>query len=196
MTQIQKVSATHEQIMNWLVLNPEKSMRECADAFGYTQAWLSTLVHSDAFQAKLAEKQQLVQARVCASIPEKLNRVTDVALDKLATMVEASEDPEFILNVADKALHKLGFGPATARNPQGGTITQQNNVYMVSAEELMNARQLMGQQHALAAPPQARPAGVPSGKGLPKADFIEVDVIDISARPSAVPSRTPEGSTE
>jgi hypothetical protein len=142
---LQKLSPTHDQILNWLVINPGKSLRECADAFGYTQSWLSQLVHSDLFQARLKEMQLQVQARVTASIPQKLNAVVDVALDKLADKVAQSEDPEFLLEVMDKGLHRMGFGPATARQPAGtgGPLVQQN--FLIQANDLHEARALMRQ---------------------------------------------------
>jgi hypothetical protein len=144
---IQKISYTHEQILNWLVLNPHVSLRECADHFGYTQPWLSTLIHSDIFQAKLRERQMQVAARVAQSIPERLQVVTNIALEKLAEKVAESEDPEFILDAADKALHRMGYAPASARNPAGspaqGNVQNQTNVFMLGANDLAEARRIM-----------------------------------------------------
>lgn len=141
---LKNISTTHEQILNWLLLNPHKSMRECADTFGYTQSWLSTLVRSDLFQAALAEKQKELSSRVASNVTNKLTGVVDVALDKLAEHVEKSENPDFLLAVADKGLHRLGFGPASYRNPNPsgmqGPLVQQN--FMVSAADLVAARQM------------------------------------------------------
>ena len=53
MAEIARLNTTHEMLMNWLVCNPEKSLRECADHFGYTQSWLSQIIHSDIFQHAL-----------------------------------------------------------------------------------------------------------------------------------------------
>ena len=157
MADIQKISHTHEAILNWLILNPERSLRECADAFGYTQPWLSTLIHSDIFQMALKERQQNVANRVAQSIPERLQSVADVALDKLATMVEVSEDPEFVLDASDRVLHRMGFAPQSARNPagspsQGLVQNTQNNVFILGEADLAEARQIM-----------ANVAGIPAG---------------------------------
>lgn len=143
---IQRMSHTHEQIINWLLLNPQKSLRECADYFGYTQAWLSTLIHSDLFQARLRERQQQVAARVTATIPEKLQAVADIALDKLSELVAKSEDPDFVLDAADKALHRMGYAPASARNPAPAfaQVSAQNaQVFMLSTDDLAQAREIM-----------------------------------------------------
>lgn len=139
------LSHTHEAVLNWMLLNPERSMRECADHFGYTQSWLSTLVRSDLFQLALKQRQIDIANRVAASIPAKLAAVADVALDKLGEMVEKSEDPDFILDAADKALHRMGYAPQSSRNPAGspgnGGIVQ-NNLF-IGAGDLAEARALM-----------------------------------------------------
>jgi hypothetical protein len=165
MADIQRISHTHEAVINWLVLNPEKSMRECADVFGYTQAWLSTLVHSDIFQMALRERQEAVAARVTQSIPQKLRMCTEVALDKLANAIEQSEDPEFLLDAADRTLHRMGFAPQSARNPagspaqQGSTVTN-NNLFVLGEADLHEARKIMAQAGVGALPV---PAGGDNG---------------------------------
>ena len=101
------LSHTHEAVMNWMLMNPDKPLRACADHFGYTQSWLSTLIHSDIFQAKLAERQEGIRARIADSIPQKMRMAVDVGLEKLATKLEETEDADFILDATDKLLHRL-----------------------------------------------------------------------------------------
>lgn len=151
--QLARLSHTHEMLMNWLIVNPEKSMRECADHFGYTQSWLSSIVHSDLFQSALRDKQMAVQARVVASIPERLRRNAEIGLEKLGDIMEKCEDGEFILDATDKMLHRMGYAPQSARNPAGspGVQNQQNNFY-ISAGDLQEARALIGASPAAEVP--------------------------------------------
>lgn len=147
MAEIKSLSHTHEAVLNWLVLNPEKSLREGADTFGYTQAWFSSLIHSDIFQHALKEKQMAIAASVALTLPQKIARVADMAVEKLTEQVEKTEDPEFILNATDKLLHRLGYAPISARNPVGGPgqpgqVAQQNNFFL-QASDLEAARELM-----------------------------------------------------
>lgn len=140
--QVMGLSHTHEAVMNWMLMNPDRSLRECADHFGYTQSWLSTLIHSDIFQARLAERQEGIRVRIADSIPMKMRMAVDVGLEKLATKLEQTEDPEFILDATDKLLHRLGYAPARSAAPapgQGGTGNVQNN-FFVSATDLAAAR--------------------------------------------------------
>lgn len=155
-----RLNHTHEQMLNWLVMNPDRSLRELADHMGYTQSWVSTILHSDLFQLALKDRQLSVAARVVGSIPEKLRRAADIATDKLADMVADSEDPEFILDATDKILHRMGYAPQSARNPAGSpgglsANTQQNNFFiqagdLAAARELMQAASVQGEARTLA----------------------------------------------
>lgn len=138
MAQIESVSHTHDQVMNWLVLNPEKYLRECADHFGYTQSWLSTLIHSDVFQAKLKERQDSVFTHVMQDIPEKLRGLADIAIDQLGTQLESNTDKNYSLDAFEKILKTAGYGVAKSSAP-----IQNNNVFMVSREALSSARDSM-----------------------------------------------------
>ena len=141
--QVVSLSHTHEAVMNWMLMNPDKSLRECADQFGYTQSWLSTLIHSDIFQARLAERQEGIRVRIADSIPQKLRMAADIGVEKLASHLEKSEDPDFILDATDKLLHRLGYAPARSAGApiaQQGSGNVQNN-FFVSAGDLEAARQ-------------------------------------------------------
>lgn len=137
MAPLVKLSSTHEMLMNWLLMNPEKSLQECADHFGYTQSWVSQIIHSDLFQHALKEKQERVFIRVADGIPAKLRRNADIALEKLSGQLEKSEDPEFLLSATDKLLHRLGYAPQSARAPAGSPAAasvQQNNFFLSQAD--------------------------------------------------------------
>ena len=54
--QIQKMSARHEAILQFMIANPTMKMSKVAAHFGVTGAWLSTIIWSDAFQNQLARR--------------------------------------------------------------------------------------------------------------------------------------------
>ena len=165
--QVVSLSHTHEAVMNWMLLNPDRSLRECADHFGYTQSWLSTLIHSDIFQARLAERQEGIRARIADSIPQKMRMAADIGVEKLATALEKSEDPEFILDATDKLLHRLGYAPARSSAPPIGQGQQggvQNN-FFVSAGDITAAREAW---LALNEPKPETPGAVIDGEVLPQ----------------------------
>jgi predicted RecB family endonuclease len=174
--QIDSISHRHSMIMNWMVLNPHRSLRECADHFGITQAWLSTVIHSDVFQAEFQDKLQKIHVRCAESIPEKLRVVADIALEKLAEKISDSEDPEFILDAADKALHRMGYAPASARNGYGasqGSVSIQQNMFMLSQEDLDKARGIMRSQGMF--PEHGQGPGIPQAPAHDLQAPVEAD---------------------
>lgn len=143
---LQNISNTHEALITFLIANPQAKLRDVAAEFGYSQAWLSSLMRSDLFQARLRERQDEVFAGVAQEITEKLKSVADIGLEKLATQLEMSEDPRFIMESTKLALTNLGFGSKTG--PVAGTVNAQNvqqNFYVASAADLEAARgRIMG----------------------------------------------------
>ena len=147
--ELQKVSFTHEAIILWLLENPHRSLRDCAAYFDYTPAWLSTVIHSDAFQEQLRKRQDELATLTGQDIRKKLNVAADIALEGLTRQLETTQNPGFLLDATDKLLHRMGYAPASARNP-GGNITSQttniqNNI-TVSATDLAEARALLTKQ--------------------------------------------------
>lgn len=140
--ELKNISHVHEAVMNWMIANPSLPLRACADHFGYTQSWLSTMIHSNLFQARLKEKQEQVFSGVARSINDKLMAGADIGVEKLVQHLEKSEDPKFIKDTTQLMLEKLGFGAQTrvagAGQVNAGPV--QNNFYMASPQDLEAAR--------------------------------------------------------
>jgi hypothetical protein len=149
MAQLQNISHTHDQIMNWLIANPEKKLAECAAHFGYTQAWLSQIIHSDIFQAALKERQGVVFGRIAASTEERLAGLAFLATEKLTDALEKTGDNGFILDSFDKIMHRAGYAP-------GKNIVQsaqQVNNFYVTREDLDKARKAITDRAAAGSAP-------------------------------------------
>lgn len=140
--ELQNISHVHEAIMNWMLANPDKSLKQCAAEFGYTQAWLSTMIHSNLFQARLREKQEHVFSGLATNINEKLVAGANMGMEKLVEHLEKSEDPKFIKETTTMMLDKLGFGASlrTGAPAPGNVSNVQNNFYMASPADLAQAR--------------------------------------------------------
>jgi hypothetical protein len=151
----------HEAIMNRMIAYPEENLGQCAQAFGITAAWLSTLIHSNCFQARLKEKQAAIFGMIGGNLVSKLQAVADVGVERLAEMVETSTDPRFVKDTTDMVLTKLGFGAKAQGNGSPiGTQNVQQNFYMASKEDLAEARARMNASAldvaALPAPPEVK----------------------------------------
>ena len=173
---IKKVSHRHEAIINWLCANPDRPLRDCAAYFGVRPQWMSILLNSDAFRARLNERQDALFSATVAEIRGKLEGITHQALDRLSDSVENTSDPKYILETADKMLHRLGYAPRGPGNHTPGQTNIQQNVYMADPAQLAQARELMEKAREVRAgnisPPGASegsptmPALEQSGEGM------------------------------
>lgn len=143
MAEIKNVRIHHEMILTWLILNPEKTQGECAREFGVTEAWLSTVVNSDCFRARWAERRAAMAAGVDQTLMGAAREVALKGLARLSAKVDVIEDTDFLLNTTDKLLGRLGFGPKTQAQT-ANTYTQ--NVYMVDQDLLAAARARIASQ--------------------------------------------------
>jgi hypothetical protein len=145
--QLRDLSYRHEAILDWLILNPDKSQGDCALELGYTEAWLSTVINSDLFQARLRMLQQEKREHGIFTITEKLAGLADLAIQKTTRSVEASADPAFVLSAAEVALRRLGYG---AKAPVPVSPTTINNTMIVATENgLREAVGIMRQVKAM-----------------------------------------------
>lgn len=144
--QLQKLSPKHEAIMNWILENPEKLRRDCAAHFCVTESWLSIVINSHCFQARLAERTEVIFSVVASDIPTKLRGVAAQAIDRVGELLPGAPG-EFALDAMDKALRSLGFAaqrPAQqGQSPGGGMHIAQANVFVASPKELEDARTMM-----------------------------------------------------
>lgn len=101
---IYKVSHIHESIINEMIADPTQTQQELAEKFGYSCSWMSRLINSDSFQARLAERrQEVMDPSIKARLKDKLETVTMVALDSIQRKLESPEAS------AELALSSLGI---------------------------------------------------------------------------------------
>lgn len=149
-----RISHRHEAIINWLITYPDRSLRDCSAYFGVSQSWLSVVIHSDIFQEKLRQRQEEVFSATVQNIRTKLEGVAHVALDRLGEMVDSSSDADFILDAADRALHRLGYAPQP-KHAQAAVQNTQVNINVVDSSTLAEARSLMERARTIRIAPQA-----------------------------------------
>lgn len=122
MSAIQKVRYTHEAMIDMIVAEPGVSQNELAMRFGYTPAWISTVMASDAFKERLAARRtELVDPAIVATVEERFEAVTkrslEVLQEKLA-MPAASVPDQLALQAAAlgaRGLGKGGFGSSSSQ---------------------------------------------------------------------------------
>ena len=128
MPEIANVRYTHDAIIDEILVDPAISQGELARRFGYSQTWMSIIVNSDAFKARLAERKgELVDPAIRASIEERLESLAKRSLDRLMDRIESSVPLKPMELVA---IAKLGVGDR-ANRPAGPTVS--NNLYVFTA---------------------------------------------------------------
>ena len=137
---LQRLNHRHEGILRWLLANPQKPLSQCAIDLGYTQPWLSVVIHSQAFQAELKTRQLLLFGEASLEIKDKLVGVAHLALDKIIEAMPGAP-AQFALDATKEVMRSLGY-TAPRFNPQQ-PLVQVNVQAGVSAEELALARQAM-----------------------------------------------------
>jgi hypothetical protein len=144
MAEIGKLSETHHQMLLWLLENPGKTLRDMSEHFNYSVPWLSQVINSNIFQARLKELQNSSEICVIADIPAKLRGLTSMALDVVSQHVDdAAKDPsslihrEYVKTVAELGLKSLGLHNAPPLSAASLTLNQQNNTYVTVAPEVL-----------------------------------------------------------
>lgn len=121
--EIQKVRYTHDAMIDLIIANPSISQNSIAEVFGYTAAWISIVVNSDAFRERLAERKgELVDPSIVASLEDKFKGLADRSLNVLLAKLE---HPEIV--GADVALKALDITARALNYGAKSTIGVQNN---------------------------------------------------------------------
>lgn len=144
-TEIASMNHRHEAIALWMLANPDKPLKECAIALGYTQSWLSIIINSQAFRDYYGKMREECDGPEIISLREKLTGVANMAIERLGERAQCEQDTKLLLDIADKALHRLGYAPQRGPEPapSSTTVNQQNNFYTADPSLLAQARAAM-----------------------------------------------------
>lgn len=123
----------HEHIIDMLLANPTMPRGDMAYYLGVTPAWLSTIIHSDIFQAEWARRREECFAVAVGGVRDKLNHLADASLDKLTDMVETTTNMSEVRQAAQLALNRIGYSDSSP-GPAGGV---QNNYFLSVSSELL-----------------------------------------------------------
>lgn len=137
---IERVKYSHDAMIDLIIADPSISQGKIASTFGYTQAWVSRIFNSDAFQARLAQrKADIIDPALTLSIEEKLRALADKSLDVVLDKLTQTSNPDTAMRALEITTKALGYG---AR--QQNVTLQQNFVVALpakaaSADEWANA---------------------------------------------------------
>lgn len=105
----------HEAIIDQLLINPGATYGALSKITGYSRAWLSKVISSDAFQAKLAERQRaLVDPIILSSIEARLKGTLGLSLDIIDERLEAAPKFDDALATFSAISKAMGMGQKVA----------------------------------------------------------------------------------
>jgi hypothetical protein len=149
--------AIADAIIDLLLVEPTLTQNDIAVRLECHTATVGTLMNSDVFRARYEQRRGARSAALTAAINTRLSRVAFQALE-LTEEILAQERTAIplpqLVDVADKALARLGYGPKMAASPAVVMINNQTSVVApVTPEQLQAARQKLieAQAHASSA---------------------------------------------
>lgn len=111
---IDRVRYTHDAMIDQLIANPWVHQNDLAAYFGYTPAWVSIVINSDMFQAKLAQRRsEIVDPTLRLSLEERFKAVATRSLEVLQEKLskDASAVPDnLVLRAVELSAKALGVG--------------------------------------------------------------------------------------
>lgn len=129
---LKKLRYSHDAMIDVLIEQPNIKQYELAEMFGVTKEWVSMLMCSDAFQARLAvRKADVIDPIMAASFKQRMEVLARKSVDVLMTKLEDEEcGPNVALGALGIAAKGFGFGGAGNVNIDQSTKTTQFVVAM------------------------------------------------------------------
>ena len=115
-SRVAKIRYTHVDMIDFIIANPQVSQGQLAARYGYTQAWVSNIMASDAWQSALAaRREEVIDPALKETIAERMKGLT---LQSINVLQEKLAAPSVSDTVALKAFElgsrALGFGQPQA----------------------------------------------------------------------------------
>lgn len=122
---IARVSYTHDAMIDVILANPSMTQVDLSKYFGYTEGWVSRVMGSDAFNARMAERKgEIVNPGILATMDEKIKGLALHSIDVLQRKLEATSSPDIAIKSLELATKAMGMGARIS----GPTNVQNNYV--------------------------------------------------------------------
>ncbi len=113
---IQKLNYSHDAMIDLIISNPGIHQNHLGEIFGYSPSWISTVMATDSFKARLAERRtELVDPALIEQVKLQfegvVRRSLDILMQKLAKPAEEVSD-QTCLRALELGSRALGYGAA------------------------------------------------------------------------------------
>ncbi len=107
---ITKVSYTHEAMIDIIIAEPTVSAVELAEIFEYSAGWISCVIASDAFQARLHQrKAQLTDPMIASTLDERLRGVAIHSIALIEEKLGSEQSASFAIDALGLATTAMGM---------------------------------------------------------------------------------------
>lgn len=114
-----KVSYSHTDMIDYLIVNPRVTQNDLAARYGYTPGWISNVMASDAWQSAMAaRREELVDPVLKMNLEERFRAVTQRSLERLMEKLDAPVVSDTVVlkavELGAKAMGLGGIAPPSA----------------------------------------------------------------------------------
>jgi hypothetical protein len=98
-------------MIDLMIANPTIRQVELAAKLGYTQPWVSRIIASDAFQARLNQRrEELVNPVIAQNVEERIKGLAMLSLDVLEEKLGATRNPDLAIKAFELSTKAAGYG--------------------------------------------------------------------------------------
>lgn len=173
--QLPPKSYQYDAVIDLMLAEPGLSLSAIGARLGKSPAWMSYITKSDAFRDIYEERRRAKNAAIHEDLNNALTKVAKQGLDILSSRMEKNPNSVGIqqaLDVADKALERLGYGvklPGTVIDARSQTQVVLSEADFMRAQAVVRGLEA---DNALAAPPSdlegiLDASGFNGSKGIP-----------------------------
>jgi hypothetical protein len=107
---LRRINHRHNAVINWLLSHPDRTLRDCAEFFGYSPEWVRRLVRTDVFQRVYRERAEAAGVAAVHCVRDKIVGLADAVLDESLRRVEAGQASDrFLGDALRTTLASLGY---------------------------------------------------------------------------------------
>jgi hypothetical protein len=108
---IAKVNNTHDAMIDLMIAEPTITQAELARKLKYTQPWVSRIIASDAFQARLESRRaELVNPVIAQNVEQRIQGLAMLSLDILEEKLAATKNPDLAIKAFELSTKAAGYG--------------------------------------------------------------------------------------
>ena len=112
MGNLAKVSYTHKDMIDYILLHPGCSLQELAARYGYSTGWICNVQASDAWKSAFEKRrEELADPIIIAGIKERFEGMTMLSLERLRQKLEAPQvSDNVVLKAVELGAKAMGVG--------------------------------------------------------------------------------------